>query len=301
MEKTLITFIFFLLLLSQRVHAQANPPGIEPDSHNSENFSRPKEIIIVAVIAIIIFIGFYFIYLCCCIDDQLMDFGNWSRWRPWNFTGSSQHSLKTPYGGLDPAVVKSFPTFKYESIKSTLIGKGTLECAVCLMEFNDKDILRLIPKCDHFFHTDCVDEWLVSHATCPVCRFNLTNADLWDYTSPNDDTEDDNDEMSRKRRVMKNLSRSLSTGHMDRFMLRLPREVGKRIKMFDGNTNLWIISGESSTKAGYREGFGEGSSTNRCKSERFGNDKVFSFGKQFTSKEDSFLGVVPVEPAQLLV
>ncbi|KAH1110281.1 E3 ubiquitin-protein ligase ATL6 [Glycine max] len=50
------------------------------------------------------------------------------------------------------------------------LGKGTLECAVCLNEFEDTETLRLIPKCDLVFHPECIDEWLPSHTTCPVCR-----------------------------------------------------------------------------------------------------------------------------------
>ncbi|VAI49637.1 unnamed protein product [Triticum turgidum subsp. durum] len=48
-----------------------------------------------------------------------------------------------------------------------------LECAVCLSEFEDEDRLRLLPKCSHAFHPDCIGEWLASHVTCPVCRRNL--------------------------------------------------------------------------------------------------------------------------------
>lgn len=40
-------------------------------------------------------------------------------------------------------------------------------------EFEDDETLRLIPKCDHVFHPECIDAWLVSHSTCPVCRANL--------------------------------------------------------------------------------------------------------------------------------
>ncbi|KAH7572025.1 hypothetical protein JRO89_XS04G0188700 [Xanthoceras sorbifolium] len=54
------------------------------------------------------------------------------------------------------------------------IGKGALECAVCLCEFEDDETLRLIPKCDHVFHPECIDAWLSSHTTCPVCRSNLS-------------------------------------------------------------------------------------------------------------------------------
>ena len=58
-------------------------------------------------------------------------------------------------------------------MKELKIGRGALECAVCLNEFRDDEALRLIPKCNHVFHSRCVDVWLSSHSTCPVCRDNL--------------------------------------------------------------------------------------------------------------------------------
>ncbi|OMP01302.1 Zinc finger, RING-type [Corchorus olitorius] len=75
--------------------------------------------------------------------------------------------------GLDASVIESFPTFLYSAVKGLKIGKDALECAVCLNEFEDDETLRLIPKCNHVFHPDCIDAWLSSHSTCPVCRANL--------------------------------------------------------------------------------------------------------------------------------
>lgn len=45
---------------------------------------------------------------------------------------------------------------------------------MCLSEFDGHDLLRLLPTCNHVFHTECIDAWLGSHVTCPVCRSRLT-------------------------------------------------------------------------------------------------------------------------------
>ncbi|KAG2724988.1 hypothetical protein I3760_01G045800 [Carya illinoinensis] len=76
--------------------------------------------------------------------------------------------------GLDPAVVETFPILAYSAVKGLKIGGGALECAVCLNEFEDHETLRLLPKCNHVFHPSCIDAWLTSWATCPVCRARLT-------------------------------------------------------------------------------------------------------------------------------
>ncbi|KAF9604768.1 hypothetical protein IFM89_010309 [Coptis chinensis] len=88
----------------------------------------------------------------------------------------------------------------YSVVKGLKIGKGALECAVCLNEFEDDETLRLLPKCDHVFHPECIDAWLASHTTCPVCRANLTPdsnhpaADGNEVTeAQNQDSESDSD------------------------------------------------------------------------------------------------------------
>ncbi|CAD6263526.1 unnamed protein product [Miscanthus lutarioriparius] len=75
--------------------------------------------------------------------------------------------------GLDPAVVATFPIVSYREVVEHKIGKGVLECAVCLTAFEDDDDLRLLPHCSHAFHPECIDPWLQSRVTCPLCRANL--------------------------------------------------------------------------------------------------------------------------------
>ncbi|XP_052183719.1 RING-H2 finger protein ATL3-like [Diospyros lotus] len=68
--------------------------------------------------------------------------------------------------GLDPSVLKTLPVLIFNP-KDFSDG---LECAVCLTELAGGDKARLLPKCNHGFHVDCIDMWFQSHATCPICR-----------------------------------------------------------------------------------------------------------------------------------
>ncbi|KAK7858270.1 putative ring-h2 finger protein atl69, partial [Quercus suber] len=43
-------------------------------------------------------------------------------------------------------------------------------CPICLSEYRSKETLKTIPKCQHCFHTECIDEWLSLNATCPICQ-----------------------------------------------------------------------------------------------------------------------------------
>ncbi|RWR94616.1 RING-H2 finger protein ATL2-like protein [Cinnamomum micranthum f. kanehirae] len=68
--------------------------------------------------------------------------------------------------GLDASVLASLPTFVF----SSKTHQTPLECAVCLSEFEENEKGRLLPKCNHSFHIDCIDMWFLSHSSCPLCR-----------------------------------------------------------------------------------------------------------------------------------
>ncbi|KAF8086765.1 hypothetical protein N665_0613s0033 [Sinapis alba] len=72
--------------------------------------------------------------------------------------------------GLDQALIDALPVFLYKEIKGS---KEPFDCAVCLCEFSEDDKLRLLPICSHAFHIDCIDTWLLSNSTCPLCRGTL--------------------------------------------------------------------------------------------------------------------------------
>lgn len=46
----------------------------------------------------------------------------------------------------------------------------TRGCVVCLDDFEDREAVKVIPACGHVFHPQCIDQWLVVHRSCPVCR-----------------------------------------------------------------------------------------------------------------------------------
>lgn len=45
----------------------------------------------------------------------------------------------------------------------------TLPCAICLEEYITGDRVRHLP-CHHTFHMNCIDTWLTSRNSCPICR-----------------------------------------------------------------------------------------------------------------------------------
>lgn len=48
-------------------------------------------------------------------------------------------------------------------------------CPICLDDFAsaDDDVKVIVTKCNHAFHTECLETWLSRRGTCPTCRFRL--------------------------------------------------------------------------------------------------------------------------------
>lgn len=85
------------------------------------------------------------------------------------------------------------------------------QCSVCLGEYQAEDRLQQIPACGHTFHMDCIDLWLTTHTTCPLCRQSLlasskllsngvqdTHAGANNRTSNIDEASHENDEQTNE-------------------------------------------------------------------------------------------------------
>ncbi|KAB1212192.1 RING-H2 finger protein ATL46 [Morella rubra] len=86
------------------------------------------------------------------------------------FQRQLQQLFRLHDSGLEQAFIDALPVFYYKDIMGT---DGPFDCAVCLCEFSEQDKLRLLPTCSHAFHIDCIDTWLLSNSTCPLCRRTL--------------------------------------------------------------------------------------------------------------------------------
>nr|KYP51186.1 RING-H2 finger protein ATL5K [Cajanus cajan] len=75
--------------------------------------------------------------------------------------------------GLDETIIREIPTFQF-----TKGGEGENQsvygCVVCLNEFKEHDVLKVLPNCNHAFHLDCIDIWLQSNSNCPLCRSSIS-------------------------------------------------------------------------------------------------------------------------------
>ncbi|XP_004495107.1 RING-H2 finger protein ATL16-like [Cicer arietinum] len=77
--------------------------------------------------------------------------------------------------GLDESVIRDIPSFQF--IKGECEDQTVLYgCVVCLTEFQEQDVLKILPNCNHAFHLDCIDVWLQTNSNCPLCRSSISGS-----------------------------------------------------------------------------------------------------------------------------
>lgn len=67
---------------------------------------------------------------------------------------------------------------RIQSVKYNLQEHGHADsCPICCGEFEEKQSVKLLPKCEHIFHEDCIEKWILKakhrYICCPVCRVNI--------------------------------------------------------------------------------------------------------------------------------
>ncbi|XP_057838297.1 RING-H2 finger protein ATL13 [Cryptomeria japonica] len=63
--------------------------------------------------------------------------------------------------------IRGLPKVKY----GCLVEEENREkCCVCLEEIGGEESVRILPKCKHYLHGRCIDQWLLCQSNCPICR-----------------------------------------------------------------------------------------------------------------------------------
>ncbi|XP_010254259.1 PREDICTED: RING-H2 finger protein ATL46-like [Nelumbo nucifera] len=151
-----------------------------PSSSTSSRIS-PAALFIIVILAVIFFISGLLHLLVRFLIKQPSSSSTSQSNRYPEISGSDalQRQLQQLFhlhdSGLDQAFIDALPVFLYKEIMGL---KEPFDCAVCLCEFSEQDKLRLLPMCSHAFHINCIDTWLLSNSTCPLCRGTLYSPSL---------------------------------------------------------------------------------------------------------------------------
>ncbi|KAJ0095264.1 hypothetical protein Patl1_16189 [Pistacia atlantica] len=144
-------------------------------STSSGNKISPAILFIIVILAVIFFIsGVLQLLIRFLIKNRSSSVSESNRYPEMSGSEAFQRQLQQLFhlhdSGLDQAFIDALPVFLYKEIMGL---KEPFDCPVCLCEFSEQDKLRLLPMCSHAFHIDCIDTWLLSNSTCPLCRGNL--------------------------------------------------------------------------------------------------------------------------------
>ncbi|BAS96530.1 Os06g0187300, partial [Oryza sativa Japonica Group] len=204
------------------------------------------------------------------------------------------------HGQPDGTFIDALPVFVYRAVVGAGLRKDDpFDCAVCLCEFAGDDKLRLLPTCGHAFHVPCIDAWLLSHSTCPICRGSVLAA-----AAAADDDDDSSASTPVARRVLD--SESLgetfanngggdSEGSSPKAAAAEEEEVVEvklgKLKCIDGNGNagdLAVVKGTTTSNDGDIGGGGRGD---------LGQRRCFSMGSyEYVMDEHAALRVAVRTP-----
>ncbi|KAK7276836.1 hypothetical protein RIF29_17982 [Crotalaria pallida] len=90
-----------------------------------------------------------------------------------NTQGTSYRELLNMYDieesvkGRAQNFIQKLPSQHYNSSEMLKLDNN---CSICLQDLEDGELVRILPKCIHLFHLECIDKWLVRKGSCPLCR-----------------------------------------------------------------------------------------------------------------------------------
>ncbi|CAN4105029.1 unnamed protein product [Withania somnifera] len=135
---------------------------------------------------------------------------------------STAQQVEPPKTGLDASIIASLPVFVF---KKNNYQNNLIECTVCLNVFEDGEMARTLPNCKHIFHVECIDKWLGSHSTCPICR---TEAEPGHTTSSVPPLEGENLDCGLTQQPSSSAKISGSSSRLSSFRRMLSREKSSR-------------------------------------------------------------------------
>ena len=96
-----------------------------------------------------------------------------------NVEGMSYEQILQAFGdgsenrGAEEATISSLPTSAIKDVEKDL-PINARQCLICLEDFKNGDVRKTMP-CLHGFHEDCLDRWLRTNGSCPICKHSIND------------------------------------------------------------------------------------------------------------------------------
>lgn len=119
-------------------------------------------LVLVCIMLLILLIILLIMVCCCGYEISAED--------------ETENDAGTPY--FSRTTVDTFKNLLSLGLFGTKLEeeREELNCPICLEDYLEEDILRKMP-CDHFYHQECIDQWLKNNSLCPVCKQNIRDGE----------------------------------------------------------------------------------------------------------------------------
>ena len=112
-------------------------------------------------------------FIVICLLSALLVFCpciTYTAWRAWY-----EHRERV---NVKEEVIKSLSRISFDARKF----RFAKECAICFVEFEqDAQITPLSCDIKHYFHTECIEQWIKVKNECPLCRAEIRPRDLEEF------------------------------------------------------------------------------------------------------------------------
>jgi hypothetical protein len=83
----------------------------------------------------------------------------------------------------------------HSSSKVSFTKTISTTCSICIDEFEDGEKIRLLPRCGHGYHTECIMPWLTERqGCCPFCKTSVLEPESEDKDDDNHSGEEEDQE-----------------------------------------------------------------------------------------------------------
>lgn len=154
-------FSYHRFLLQEEADDRVLRPSA-PSFTSTSPFDSSLVLTVLVLLTVLFFMAFFSLYI--------RRFSNNNN----NITNSDNSVQNEKRGGIDISTVQSLPDVLYGAesadTDSDMPTNIFSECPICLTEFEEREKVKVIPYCGHGFHPMCIETWLSSHGSCPLCR-----------------------------------------------------------------------------------------------------------------------------------